>query len=164
MLCVFVLGVGTDAPTRYSTIMHSVNSSLFRRSGVRKAEANALSTDPPARWSAIVGPLLRSGGRGAPCVQVFQANRPVKDGALQLRNRTASRLDLLPRAAGETVCGDVQFHGQIAIADGTGPDEVVDPDRSAFWEQLREAGDIHDLILGPERVPEALELGQPHVD
>src|SRR5215831_17941790 len=99
MLCVFVLGVGTDAPTRYSTIMHSVNSSLFRRSGVRKAEANALSTDPPARWSAMYGPLRRSGGRGAPYVQVFQANRRLEGGALQLRNRTARRLDLLPCAA-----------------------------------------------------------------
>src|SRR3954451_14675181 len=39
-----VLGVGTDAPSRYSASMASVNSSFLRRSGVRNAEANALST------------------------------------------------------------------------------------------------------------------------
>src|SRR5690348_13353718 len=44
-----VFGVGSEAPNRYSPIMASVNSSFLRRSGVRNADANAVSTHPPAR-------------------------------------------------------------------------------------------------------------------
>src|SRR3982751_3707906 len=39
-----VFGVGIEAPSRYSASMPSVKSSLMRRSGVRNADANALST------------------------------------------------------------------------------------------------------------------------
>src|SRR6266542_2559110 len=56
--------------------MLSVKSSFLRRSGVRNAEANALSTDPPARmmWTIFA---LRSATAEARCpgVQVVQANR-----------------------------------------------------------------------------------------
>jgi hypothetical protein len=45
---VLVFGVGIDAPNRYNASIASVKSSFFRRSGVRNADANALSTDPPA--------------------------------------------------------------------------------------------------------------------
>src|SRR6059036_35870 len=44
----FVFGVGIDAPSRYSASIARVKSSFLRRSGVRNADANALSTDPPA--------------------------------------------------------------------------------------------------------------------
>src|SRR5579875_4192405 len=54
MPCVFVFGVGIDAPSRYSTSIARVNSSFLRRSGVRNADANALSTDPPAGGSTPI--------------------------------------------------------------------------------------------------------------
>src|ERR1700712_5326692 len=49
MFLVLVLGVGTEAPRRYSTIIASVKSSFLRRSGVRNADAKALSTGPPTQ-------------------------------------------------------------------------------------------------------------------
>src|SRR6185312_13095175 len=56
----FVFGVGMDAPSRYRTSMASVNSSFLRRSGVRNADANALSTDPPA--GGVVDPVILTAG------------------------------------------------------------------------------------------------------
>src|SRR6266536_2490497 len=103
MLWVFVFGVGTDAPIRYSTMMLSVKSNFFRRSGVRNADANALSTHPPAR---TVGDVDAAGWRRwarGPYVQVVQANRLVTIGRLQLGNRPAGRLNL-SRADPENAC------------------------------------------------------------
>src|SRR5579875_1840339 len=65
MPCVFVFGVGIDAPSRYSTSIARVNSSFLRRSGVRNADANALSTDPPG---AGPNPGQMTADRPAPAV------------------------------------------------------------------------------------------------
>ena len=48
MFWTLVFGVGIEAPSRYNASIASVNSSFLRRSGVRKADANALSKGPPA--------------------------------------------------------------------------------------------------------------------
>ena len=49
----FVFGEGTEAPSRYNKTMASVKTSFLRRSGVRKADAKALSTHPPARVTYV---------------------------------------------------------------------------------------------------------------
>src|SRR5690242_5897135 len=72
---VFVLGVGTEAPSRNSTRMLRVNSSFLRRSGVRNAEANAPSTGPPATgFARFVGLAGRAENSARP------AARPTLDG------------------------------------------------------------------------------------
>src|SRR6185437_14114706 len=65
-----VFGVGNEAPSRYSPIMASVNSSFLRRSGVRNADANAVSTHPPARVRFVSVLWSSSGHRPAPLPQV----------------------------------------------------------------------------------------------
>src|SRR5215475_1829658 len=175
MLCRFVFGVGTDAPIRYSKIMASVKRSFFRRSGVRNADANALSTDPPARLvAANLAAAGRGGGHGAPYYEVIQANRLLTVNRLQLGNRPTGGLDLVPRAGGERVRGDVELdRAEVAVAqhldlltlaDRARVDKLVDADRAALGEQLGQPGHVDDLVLGAEPVAEALELRQPHVD
>src|SRR5579875_1281571 len=48
-------GAGTLAPSRNNATKARVKSSFLRRSGVRNADANAESTDPPARALAPQG-------------------------------------------------------------------------------------------------------------
>src|SRR6476620_8844304 len=84
----FVFGVGIDAPSRYSPSMARVNSSFLRRSGVRNADANALSTNPPSKG------LSRPGKYGGGSARITsdgpaQANSPV----LSHRNRQISVAD-----------------------------------------------------------------------
>src|SRR5947209_7301929 len=57
-----VFGVGMDAPSRYSASIASVNSSFLRRSGVRNADANALSTKFLLRGAVQVPKTGQSGG------------------------------------------------------------------------------------------------------
>src|ERR1700710_2061713 len=56
---VLVFGVGMDAPSRYSISIARVNSSFLRRSGVRNADANARSTNPPAEFEKPVPTGMR---------------------------------------------------------------------------------------------------------
>src|SRR5579862_8374979 len=58
MPLLLVFGVGTEAPSLYSAIIAKVKSNFFRRSGVRNAEAKALSTDPPADEAITMIALL----------------------------------------------------------------------------------------------------------
>src|SRR4029077_4888970 len=61
-------GAGRFEPNRNKTIMAPVNSSFLRRSGVRNARTNTLSTGGALRW--LVTPLecrpASPGSRGAP--------------------------------------------------------------------------------------------------
>src|SRR5262249_27091585 len=69
MFLVDTPGVGTVAPSRYTAMMPREKSSVLRRSGVRNADANAESTDPPAeRKDRTPGPGVcgRSGRPGHP--------------------------------------------------------------------------------------------------
>src|SRR4051794_20722834 len=92
---------------------------------------------------------------------------------LELRRGSARRVDLLPRGAGEPMCLD-----RRGAADSAGPEDLarlappygalrgqdVRVDLAAVREQRRQLVEVDDLVLGPERVLEALELGDPHVE
>src|SRR6266540_6062575 len=106
-------------------------SSFLRRSGVRNADANAESTDPPA--------TRRTGTSGPGTVGAHLERDPAEiAGAEHLDRRTP--------------------------ADGTGLDHGVGIDGPTVREELRQPLHVHDLVLDPEAVLEALELRQPHVD
>src|SRR5215475_38037 len=65
MFLVDTPGVGTVAPSRCTAMMPREKSSFLRRSGVRNADANAESTDPPAKHKdRTPGPGV-VGARGA---------------------------------------------------------------------------------------------------
>src|SRR5215475_8716456 len=79
MFLVDTPGVGTVAPNRYTAMMPREKSSFLRRSGVRNADANAESTDPPAeRKDRSPGPGAcgRSGRPGHPSACLLGARRP----------------------------------------------------------------------------------------
>jgi hypothetical protein len=66
MADVFVFGVGMDAPSRYSAMSASVKRIFFRRSGVRNADPNALSTGPPAGKLLMAVRVARRSRRPVP--------------------------------------------------------------------------------------------------
>src|SRR6185312_7426347 len=75
-------------------------------------------------------------------------------------------------AARERVRAHRQRDAEVAVAehldrlvapDGAGLDQLLRTHRAALGEQRAEVADVHDLVLHPEAVAEALELGQPHV-
>src|SRR5690606_9399413 len=91
----------------------------------------------------------------------------------QLGDGATGRGDLLLGGAGELVRADLDRDGdlslaenldQLVLADRAGSDELVLADLAALREQFGDRPDVHDLVFGAERVGEALELGQPHVD
>src|SRR6185312_11333216 len=91
---------------------------------------------------------------------------------LQLGDRAARTGDLVTGAARERVRAHRQRDAEVAVAehlhrlvapDGAGLDELLRTHRTALGEQRAEVADVHDLVLHPETVAEALELGQPHV-
>src|SRR5690606_38314170 len=53
---------------------------------------------------------------------------------------------------------------ELALADRTLRHEVLDRDRSTLRVELGQAVEVHDLVLGTERVLEAAQLGQAHVE
>src|SRR5581483_5919667 len=88
-------------------------------------------------------------------------------------DRTASGLDLLLGRRREGVRGDLDLDGDVAraehldrlvLANQTFGDEVLLGDRTGLREGLRDLVQVHDLELDLERVLEALELRQTHVD
>ena len=65
---------------------------------------------------------------------------------------------------GDPAQGAVAEHlDQLPRADGAGRAELGRADLAAVREQPREVADVDDLVLHPEAVLEAPELGQPHV-
>ena len=80
---------------------------------------------------------------------------------------------ILSLALAENACArDLQRHAEVAVAehlhglalaDGALGDQVLDADRAAVREQLAEPVQVDDLVLHAERVLEAAQLGQPHV-
>src|SRR3954469_271682 len=160
-------GAGIWHPARKTTMIPRTKSSLRRRSGVRKAFANALSTVYLCSCSAC---LPSRGGPRKP----NPAGTHVPHGERSSdRGSSAGGLDLLLGRGGERLDRHVDLDGDVAlaedldrlaVADRTLGHEPVDGDLATLGEQLPEPVEVHDLELDPERVLEALELGQPHVD
>src|SRR5690242_13610285 len=124
--------------------MARVNSSFLRRSGVRKAEANALSTNPPA--TGLAGPGVRTGrpywddplkANSPPC-----GVRSVSD----FGDRPPGRLDLGAGCPAEPIRGHLQLHvtelavaehlHRLTLAHRAGRNELGRTDRAAVGEQL----------------------------
>src|SRR3954452_9496624 len=186
-------GVGICAPSRKITTTSRTNSSFFRRSGVRNALANAPSTvltpssfSSRTRVPAESGPNLESltgartavgccrshssvsfeplsGGRGA-----RRGRRPPSD----LGRASAGGGDLLLGRGGERVRAHLHGHRDVsrpehldrrAVADGALGDQVLDADGPALGEERADAVEVDHLELDLERVLEALQLRQPHV-
>src|SRR6478736_381762 len=87
---------------------------------------------------------------------------------LQLGDRTAGGRDLVARAAREGVRADRQGDlAEVAVTQHldrlAGPDcanrgQLLGTHGAAGREQPRQIADVHDLVLHPEAVAEALEL------
>src|SRR6478609_1617002 len=85
----------------------------------------------------------------------------------------AGRGQLLRCRRRERMRGDLQLDaGDVAVAEhlhqlvrahGSGPDQVVDADRTTLREQGGQLTDVDHLEGGAERVLEPLQLRQPHV-
>src|SRR2546423_1575963 len=88
-------------------------------------------------------------------------------GQLALRGRAAGRRDLVLGAGGERVHRHLHGDGQLAgpedldraaLANRAALDERLHRDLAALREERAELVEVHDLVLDPERVLEALEL------
>src|ERR1700754_3405080 len=94
--------------------------------------------------------------------------------SLEFCDGSAGRSDLVTGAAGEGVRAERQPDAvDIAVAehlsglvapDHAGRDQLLRPDRAALGEQPGDVAHVHHLVLDTEPVPEALALGQPHLD
>jgi hypothetical protein len=80
--------------------------------------------------------------------------------------------DLLLGRGGERVRAHLDSHRDVTGtedldrqpgANRTGTDQIVDADRAALGEELAELVQVHDLVLHPERVLEAAQLRDSHV-
>src|SRR5689334_21062210 len=87
--------------------------------------------------------------------------------------RAARGLDLLLGGTGERVSGHRHLGAdlagaedldRVAVADGAPGDQVLDGDVATVGVERAQAVQVDDLELDLERVLEALELGQPHVE
>src|SRR2546430_5514381 len=102
------------------------------------------------------------------------ARRHVSLSSSDLSNGTAGCGDLLLRRGTERVRRHLQGHAvelagtqyldRVALADRARFDQLDRADRPAVREQLRQPLQVDHLVRDLEAVPEALELGQPHVD
>src|SRR5690606_25113442 len=81
--------------------------------------------------------------------------------------------DLLLGGTGEFVRTDLngdadlalaEHLDQLVLADRARGDQLVLTDRAALGEQRGDGAHVHDLVFHPERVVEALQLRQAHVD
>src|SRR4051794_1919225 len=97
---------------------------------------------------------------------------PQEQAGLDLDGGSAGGGDLLPGGRREGVRLDLQRDRQVAVAehlhrvpapDRPGLDQGLDVDAPAVREQFGELGEVDDLVFGAERVREALELRDPHV-
>src|SRR5699024_2162583 len=114
------------------------------------------------------GPDTRTRHRGAE----YSAPRcPVKSDS-RGGDGPATPRDLLLRRGGELLRGDVELDAHLAgtehldglvLAHRTLGDELLDRDGAALGEQLLQGLQVHDLVLDAERVGEAAQLRQPHV-
>src|ERR1700712_4258200 len=147
-------GAGMNDPSRNTATRAKVNSTLRRRSGVRKIRATALSTGF-LRFRSV-GPenghpwCRRRGGSA---------------------DRTARGDDLLLRRGGHLVHGDVQTNRDLAgpedldllvLPHGALRHEVGDGDVAARRVEVGQLLEVDDLVLHPERVGEAAQLGRAH--
>src|SRR5690606_28335646 len=111
-------------PTRKIAMIAIVNSSLRRRSGVRNARTNALSTSPPAPPGGGVSSCRRPGSRvGCPvlsCRPWTPSRGGPRDGAgagdqspapatSSVLDGSAGGQDLLPGGGGDLLHGDGQL-------------------------------------------------------
>src|SRR5262249_25483851 len=145
MFLVDTPGVGTVAPSRYSAMMPSEKASLLRRSGVRNADANAESTDPPAqRRTGAPGPEV-SGRFTAPGVH------PVADG--HDGDRGAPQPVAIVTAHGP----GTQNRGRARSTDGYS--SVTEPPAAViFWRALSENACALTCSTTPPRSPEPSTL------
>src|SRR5689334_11360438 len=173
---VFTPGAGIWEPSRKSVMIISTNSSFRRRSGVRNALANALSTTSSflavrrrgadSREPASQAPESLTGAprpAGCPCTDPWGSG---------YGDRTARGLDLLLGGGRERVGGDVDLDGDVALAehldrlalaDRALGHELVDGDLATVGEERVDLVEVDDLELHAEGVLEALQLGQAHV-
>src|SRR3954471_15479742 len=92
---------------------------------------------------------------------------------LELSGTTAGGVDFLPGRAGELVRLDLKGDADLALTEdldqlvaayGALGGQHVRVDLATVREQRDELVEVDDLVLGAERVLEALELGHPHVE
>src|SRR5688572_9654892 len=92
--------------------------------------------------------------------------------ALESGGASACCSDLLRSAGGECVGGDIDLDGDVAgakhlhglvLANGALCNQVLHGDGATFREQLVEIVQVYNLELNPERVLEAAQLRQAHV-
>src|SRR3954451_8223253 len=149
-------------PSRNSPMIARVNRIFFRRSGVRNALPNALSTPAPPR--PLVAPHL-AGNRTLTADLLLGF-------ALQLGDAAASSGDLLGGRAGEGMRLDLQSNRDLPAAEdlheltpayGALGRQDVRVDLPTVGEQRGEPVEVDHLVLSPEPVLEALEPWQPHV-
>src|SRR6478609_258922 len=168
-------GVGTRDPRRKIAIIASVNNSFLRRSGVLNARPKAVSTGSSWRprkttwcWQRSIRGTITPRGR--------ESRRPGRCRGVALRSENgggaAGCLDLVLGRGRELVRGHGHRDGdlagaehldQLAVTHGTLGHEGLDGDVATLGEQRRDAVEVHDLVLGAERVLEAAKLRHPHV-
>src|ERR687892_507235 len=177
-------------------MMPSVNTIFLRRSGVRNARANAVSTSRPPAHRPNGGAVVRTGQPERPAVtcsvtitvrydrrrkasphprcggRTEQTPVVIGPSGSELVGRAAGGGDLLLRRAGERVCAHLQGGGDLTGAQDLDRaarayralrHQVLDGHVAAFRVQRRQLVQVDDLELDPERVAEAFELGEPHV-